>query len=73
MIEQERGRVDERPGEVLDAGEAFVGDLRFGLLGILPDLHEFRKTKDANSVTRLQERIASGEVRLKFDDHYGYA
>ena len=32
----------------------------------------YSKTKDANPVARLQERIASGEVRLKFDDHYGY-
>ena len=32
----------------------------------------YGKTKDANPVTRLQERIASGAVRLKFDDHYGY-
>src|SRR5436190_11533703 len=32
----------------------------------------YTKAKEANAVSRLQERIARGEVRLKFDDHFGY-
>ena len=32
----------------------------------------YSKTPDANPVSRLQERISQGEVKLKFDDRYGY-
>jgi len=32
----------------------------------------YSKAKDANPVSRLQQRIAGGELQLKFDDHFGY-
>jgi hypothetical protein len=32
----------------------------------------YSKTPDANPVSRLQERLNQGEVKLKYDDRYGY-
>src|SRR5262245_52442757 len=36
------------------------------------DTINYSKTPDVNPVSRLQERINQGEVKLKFDDRYGY-
>src|SRR5688500_15038318 len=32
----------------------------------------YSKAKDVNAVTRLQERITRGTVRLPYDEQYGY-
>ena len=41
VVEEEGGIIDERPGKVLHASQAFVGELGFGLLSVLAELHEF--------------------------------
>ena len=48
MVEQERRRVDQRPSEVLGTGEAAVGELVFGLFGVLTEADEFGVEGDRN-------------------------
>ena len=58
------------PGSPVARADDFQGATH--LMPFDEEAINYSKAKDANPVTRLQERIASGDVRLKFDEHYGY-
>ena len=71
MVEEEGRTVDERPGEILRAGEALVRDLRIALRGILAELHELRIELDrflglGKSATPFEHAWVDGQRHLVF-------